>query len=117
MRKRNNLFVTFEGIEGCGKSYQSKKLYHSLKKLNLPGVSKSISFKYAFVLGRILEFFYNVFHVKKEPLMTRFLATQLAKSHYFNIEQSKKDFDYKPIVSNEEGLKHLINDYYSRQED
>jgi dTMP kinase len=36
MRKRNNLFVTFEGIEGCGKSYQSKKLYHSLKKLNLP---------------------------------------------------------------------------------
>jgi len=88
-----------------------------LKKLNLPGVSKSISFKYAFVLGRILEFFYNVFHVKKEPLMTRFLATQLAKSHYFNIEQSKKDFDYKPIVSNEEGLKHLINDYYSRQED
>ena len=70
-----------------------------------------------FLLGQILEFFYKVFRVKKEPLMTRFLATQLAKSHYFNITQSKKDFDYKPIVTNEEGLKRLVNDYCSRQED
>jgi len=36
MLKRKNLFVTFEGIEGCGKSYQSKKLYNSIKKLSLP---------------------------------------------------------------------------------
>lgn len=36
MRKRNFFFVTFEGIEGCGKSYQSKKLYNSIKKLSLP---------------------------------------------------------------------------------
>ena len=88
-----------------------------LIQLKLPGVTKSISFKHAFRLGRILEIFYKIFLIKKEPPMTRFLATQLAKSHYFNITRSKKDFGYKPLVTNEEGIKRLVNDYFSHQED
>jgi dTMP kinase len=36
MRRSKSLLVTFEGIEGSGKSYQSKKLYRKLKKLGYP---------------------------------------------------------------------------------
>ena len=32
MYKKKPFFIVFEGIEGCGKSYQSKKLLLNLKK-------------------------------------------------------------------------------------
>ena len=38
MYKKFFFFIVFEGIEGCGKSYQSRKLYKNIKKMNLPGI-------------------------------------------------------------------------------
>ena len=36
MFRRKPLFITFEGTEGSGKTYQCKKLYNKLKKRKLP---------------------------------------------------------------------------------
>ncbi len=36
MFKRKPFFIIFEGVEGCGKSYQSKKLYKKLLKKKIP---------------------------------------------------------------------------------
>ena len=36
MRNKNFFFIVFEGIEGSGKSYQSKKLFNNIKKKKLP---------------------------------------------------------------------------------
>ncbi len=48
MYKKKPFFIVFEGIEGCGKSYQSKKLFNKLKKNKIdtiltrePGGTKS----------------------------------------------------------------------------
>ena len=48
MFKKKPFFIVFEGVEGCGKSYQSKKLFNELKKNKIktiltrePGGTKS----------------------------------------------------------------------------
>lgn len=80
-----------------------------LQRLDRPAVSKSISFRAAMTLGVCLETIYRVFRIKREPPMTRFLASQLATSHYFNISRAKKDFGYAPLVTHEEGMNRLVS--------
>jgi dTMP kinase len=48
MFKKKPFFIVFEGVEGCGKSFQSKKLFNNLKKKKIktlltrePGGTKS----------------------------------------------------------------------------
>tara|TARA_Y200000002_G_C22470913_1_gene574543 strand:+ start:167 stop:811 length:645 start_codon:yes stop_codon:yes gene_type:complete len=38
MYKRKPFFIVFEGVEGCGKSFQSKKLHTKLKKINVKSI-------------------------------------------------------------------------------
>ena len=40
--------------------------------------------------------------------MTRFLADQLATSHYFDISRARKDLGYEPRISTEDGLDRTI---------
>ena len=38
MYKKKPFLIVFEGVEGCGKSYQSKKLFRFLKKKKIPSI-------------------------------------------------------------------------------
>ncbi len=87
-----------------------------LKKTERPPVAKSISYRTASRLGYLLESIYRFGNIKKEPPMTRFLASQLATSHFFNISRSRKDFGYEPLVDSEEGLTRLIQSLSNPQE-
>jgi nucleoside-diphosphate-sugar epimerase len=73
----------------------------------LPPVTKSISFRKALFAGAVLENFYKLFRLRSEPPMTRFVARQLASSHWFDVSAARRDLGYEPIVSVEEGLRRL----------
>ncbi len=79
-----------------------------LARLDMPPVKRNISFRAANAIGTTLEIIFRALGIKSEPPMTRFVASQLATSHYFNISKAKRDFDYKPVVNQEEGLNRLI---------
>jgi nucleoside-diphosphate-sugar epimerase len=78
-----------------------------LQLAGLPRVKRSISFKTAYRLGAALETYHEMFNIQREPRMTRFLALQLAKNHYFDISKAKRDFGYRPIVTSAEGMRRL----------
>jgi nucleoside-diphosphate-sugar epimerase len=72
-----------------------------------PPVKRCISPGKALLAGSILEMVYKLFGIKSEPPLTRFVARELATSHWFNIQAAKTDLGYKPVVSTEEGFKRL----------
>ncbi len=78
-----------------------------LENAGLPPVRDSISYFWAYRIGYALETWHDIRNLPGEPRMTRFLAAQLAKSHYFDISRAKRDFGYYPRVSMAEGMKRL----------
>ena len=72
-----------------------------------PPLNKSIAFQMAWVVGAALEGAYRFVGRKDEPRMTRFLAAQLATSHFFDIGAARRDFGYQPKVSTDEGMRRL----------
>ncbi|MBW2607275.1 MAG: NAD-dependent epimerase/dehydratase family protein [Deltaproteobacteria bacterium] len=84
-----------------------------LKASGLGPVKGSISKQTAWLVGAAFEFFYKILKIKKEPPMTRFVANELATSHWFDISAAKRDLGYSPRVSMEEGLR-LLEDWLKK---
>jgi len=81
-----------------------------LELADVPPITRRISFATAWRLGHMLEFAYAALHLPTDPPMTRFVAAQLAKSHYFNIDRARHDLGYAPIVSTADGM-HLLEQW------
>ena len=79
-----------------------------------PPVKKSISFETAWKLGTILEKVYALLRLKTEPTMTRFLATQLAKSYWFDTSRAQRELGFTPKISTQEGMRLLREDLRAR---
>ena len=49
-----------------------------------------------------------------EPPLTRFVAVELAKDHYFNIGQAIEDLGFRPAHAMDEALEATIEDLRQR---
>jgi len=104
------------GSTGAGNAYlisQGKPLniaelmIRIIGTAGFPPINRTIPPAVAYAAGWLLEMLYTLFRIQKEPPMTRFLAKQLSTSHWFDITAARKDLDYHPVVSIEQGLKRL----------
>ncbi len=68
-----------------------------LERAKVPVPRKSLSFTTAYILGGCLEATYQLLRRSAEPPMTRFVAAQLAKAHYYDIRPTCKMLGYAPI--------------------
>jgi 2-alkyl-3-oxoalkanoate reductase len=105
-----------KGSRVCGRAYFISQgepvncwgwINEILGLAGLPPVRKSISFRTAWRIGAVMESVYRALGWTSEPRMTRFLASQLAKNHYFDIRRAQNDFGYVPQISTAEGMKRL----------
>lgn len=79
----------------------------------LPRVRKSVSLKTAMKVARILETAskaLRVVGVNKPPILTRFLVSEMATSHYFDITAARRDLNYHPSCTVEEALSKTFAD-------
>jgi nucleoside-diphosphate-sugar epimerase len=74
---------------------------------DLPPVTRTMSAWKARLAGRVLEAVYRWFRLPGEPPMTRFIASQMSTSHWYDITAARRDLGYIPEVTIDEGLRRL----------
>lgn len=79
-----------------------------LQRLDLPPVERKVSLKAAYMAGAVFEAIYGALRLRGEPRMTRFVAVELAKDHYFNIDAARRDIGYKPRENLDEAMGKLV---------
>jgi 2-alkyl-3-oxoalkanoate reductase len=103
------------GSAVCGSAYfvgqeRPVKLWDFINQVlglvKVEPVMSSMDLETAYRLGWFLEKAFKFLGIMKpEPPMTRFVALNLGKSHYFSHAKARRDFGYEPKISIEEGLK------------
>lgn len=75
-----------------------------LAAAQIPPVTRTISPKLAYLIGCICEGLWGFMHIPGEPPMTRFVAHELATAHWFSLNAARRDLDYLPEITVEQGL-------------
>lgn len=118
----NALDALLEG-RGAGKAYFISQgrpvelwpwLNRILEALGYAPLKRRIPLPVAYLAGAVAECIWNVFSKSGEPPITRFVAVELAKDHYFNIKEAYRDLNYTPAVTMEVALERSIRDLKKR---
>lgn len=85
-----------------------------LEAAGAPRVEKTVPFRVAYAAGAACEVLWPLLRRRDEPPMTRFLAEQLATTHWYDMAPATRDFGYVPKVSIHEGLTRLKASWETR---
>lgn len=78
-------------------------------RLGIPPVTRRVPLTVAYGAGMILEGLHGMIGTANEPRMTRFLACQLAQSHWFSHRKAERVLGYRPLVGTEDGVERLVD--------
>jgi 2-alkyl-3-oxoalkanoate reductase len=79
-----------------------------LAALGLPPVRRSVSLGTAQRLGGLLEGLWRLFRLRGEPPMTRFVAAQLATSHWYDLRAAREHAGYTPVMDGDAAFSALV---------
>ncbi len=79
-----------------------------LVALGQPAVTKRIPLPAARAVGAVFETAWRLLRLRGEPPMTRFVASELAKDHWFDLSAARRDLGFEPRVSMAQGTAELI---------
>jgi nucleoside-diphosphate-sugar epimerase len=71
-------------------------------------VTRHLSLSTASSIGAICETLWRVLPLNGEPPMTRFIAAELAKDHWFDLTAARRDLGYTPRISMAAGTAELV---------
>lgn len=77
-------------------------------QMGIAPVIRRIPFPLAYVVGVLLEMVAKATKQSAEPRMTRFLAHQLAHSHWFRHQKAEQMLGYREQVTTEAGMEQLL---------
>jgi nucleoside-diphosphate-sugar epimerase len=80
-----------------------------LSGLGEPRVTRRVPLGVATAVGASCEAVWLAFRLRGEPPMTRFIAAELAKDHWFDITAARRDLRYAPRVAMAQGTAELVD--------
>jgi nucleoside-diphosphate-sugar epimerase len=79
-----------------------------LARLGLPPISGRVPLGLARAAGAALESLWSALQLAGEPPMTRFVASQLALSHWYSLRPAREDFGFAPPVAPEDAFERTV---------
>lgn len=116
-------FDALERGKGAGQAYFISQgepvdlwpwLNSILEGLGQPPLTQKIPLPLVYGIGALCEGVWKVLRRRTDPPITRFIAVELAKDHYFDISKAQHVLGYRPRIPMNEALKLTIQDLIRR---
>lgn len=78
-----------------------------LQAAGAPPIHRTLPFALAYAIGAVCEGAWTLLPLRGEPPLTRFLAEQLATTHWYDMAPATRELGYVPRVTIDEGLRRL----------